>query len=180
MLGAALAGARELLAAAGRALGRLAPLRALGRAAVAAPARIFDASLRRPGRVLALALVLAAVGWVADTQTRVVSDVQRLVPGDLPALRDLHTLQDATDSSGEIDVLIRGDDLARPQVVALDAELPRARAAPLRLRRGEGLSQRDAVPGVLAARPLPGHERQARERDRRAARAPCRRTSPPP
>ncbi|HYV17267.1 MAG TPA: MMPL family transporter, partial [Conexibacter sp.] len=117
ILGAALIGARELLGAAARTLGRLAPLRALGRAVAAAPARILDASLRRPGRVLVVAAALAVVGWVADTRTSVVSDVQRLVPGDLPALRDLHTLQDATDSSGEIDVLIRGRDLARPQVV---------------------------------------------------------------
>jgi uncharacterized protein len=116
-LGAALAGAQELLASAGRALAALAPLRAIGRAAAAAPPRILAASLRRPGRVLAVAIALAAVGWVADTQTRVVSDVQRLVPADLPALRDLTTLQDATDSSGEIDVLLRGRDLASPQVV---------------------------------------------------------------
>lgn len=78
---------------------------------------VLAASLRRPGRVLAVALALAAVGWVAETQTRVVSDVRELVPADLPALRDLATLQDATASSGEIDVLVQGEDLARPAVV---------------------------------------------------------------
>ena len=78
---------------------------------------VLGASLRRPGRVLAVALVLAAGGWVAETQTRVVSDVRELVPADLPALRDLATLQDATASSGEIDVLVQGDDVARPAVV---------------------------------------------------------------
>jgi hydrophobe/amphiphile efflux-3 (HAE3) family protein len=116
-LGAAVAGAGELLASAGSALAAILPLRAIGRAAVAAPSRILAASLRRPGRVLAVAVALAAVGWVADTQTRVVSDVQQLVPANLPALRDLNTLQDATDSSGEIDVLLRGRDLASPRVV---------------------------------------------------------------
>jgi hydrophobe/amphiphile efflux-3 (HAE3) family protein len=94
---AAVEGARELLADAARA--------------------VLGAALRRPGRVLATALALAVLGWVAETQTRVVSDVRELVPGDLPALRDLNALQAATSSSGEIDVLVRGRDLARPQVV---------------------------------------------------------------
>jgi len=133
-LGAAALGAGQLLAAAGRGLRRLLPRPASavvsGRAASPAattrgaagaarrvPATLLALSLRRPGRVLAVAVVLAAAGWAADTQTRVVSDVQRLVPAGLPALRDLRTLQDATSSSGEIDVLVRGRDLARPQVV---------------------------------------------------------------
>lgn len=77
----------------------------------------FRASLRRPGRVLAIATALAALGWAAETRLDVVSDVQRLVPADLPALQDLSTLQDATASSGEIDVLVQGEDVARPEVV---------------------------------------------------------------
>ncbi len=100
-LAGALAGAGELLADA---------MRPFARAALAA-------AERRPARVLAVALSLAALGWVADTQTRVVSDIRQLVPSDMPALRDLTTLQDATASSGEIDVLVQGGDLARPQVV---------------------------------------------------------------
>jgi uncharacterized protein len=117
-LHAALLGARELLAAAARPLARLAPTRAAGRALAAAPRAVLAASLRRPGRVLAVALALAAIGWVAGARTHVVSDIRRLVPANLPALRDLTTLQDATDSSGEIDVLVRGHDLARPAIVS--------------------------------------------------------------
>jgi hydrophobe/amphiphile efflux-3 (HAE3) family protein len=109
---APLLGARELLAGGGRALARLLPPRAQR-----APQAVLAASLRRPGRVLGVALALAALGWVADTQTRVVSDVRELVPADLPALRDLTAVQDATGSSGEIDVLVQGKDLARPEVV---------------------------------------------------------------
>jgi uncharacterized protein len=132
LAGAAL-GAGQLLAAAGRGLRGLVPRRASmivgGRSSSPPattggaggprrlPAALLALSLRRPGRVLAVGIVLAAVGWAADTQTRVVSDVQRLVPASLPALRDLRTLQDATSSSGEIDVLVQGRDLARPQVV---------------------------------------------------------------
>jgi uncharacterized protein len=78
---------------------------------------VLRASLYKPQRVLAIAATLAVVGWVADTQTDVVSDVRRLVPADLPALQDLNTLQDKTASSGEIDVLIQGRDVATPQVV---------------------------------------------------------------
>ncbi len=46
---------------------------------------------RHPGRVLAVGAVLAVVGWVADTQTAVQSDVTKLVPSNMPALRDLRT-----------------------------------------------------------------------------------------
>ncbi|HZV73245.1 MAG TPA: MMPL family transporter [Conexibacter sp.] len=119
-VGSALAGARELLAgAAGVARRRPAHgAQARPRTGRSAPlSAVLGASLRRPGRVLAVALVLALGGWVADTQTRVVSDVRQLVPADLPALRDLNTLQDKTASSGEIDVLVQGADVARPAVV---------------------------------------------------------------
>jgi hydrophobe/amphiphile efflux-3 (HAE3) family protein len=96
-ISAATAGARELLADATRA--------------------ILHASLHKPQRILAIATALATLGWIADTQTDVVSDVRKLVPADLPALQDLNRLQDRTASSGEIDVLIEGRDVATPQVV---------------------------------------------------------------
>lgn len=115
MIGAAALGAAEILAGAGRSLVRVPGVSVIGRAV--SPRTVLAASLRRPGRVLAIALALAAMGWAADTQTRVVSDVRELVPADMPALADLQTLQDATSSSGEIDVLVQGEDLARPEVV---------------------------------------------------------------
>jgi hydrophobe/amphiphile efflux-3 (HAE3) family protein len=94
---AALAGARELFRDGTRA--------------------VLNASLHKPQRILAIAAALAVIGWVADTQTKVVSDIRQLVPADMPALTDLNTLQDRTASSGEIDVLVQGDNVARPQVV---------------------------------------------------------------
>lgn len=93
----ATAGAREILTDAARA--------------------VLDVSLKRPARVLAIAAALAALGWIADTQTEVVSDIRQLVPADMPALQDLNTLQDRTASSGEIDVLIQGANVASPRVV---------------------------------------------------------------
>jgi uncharacterized protein len=71
----------------------------------------------RPARVLGIGVALALVGFVVDTQTKVVSDVTRLVPSDLPALRDLHTLQRTTAVSGEIDVMVSARDLTDPRVI---------------------------------------------------------------
>lgn len=93
----ALAGAQELIHDAARA--------------------VLHASLHRPARVLAAAAALALAGWVADTQTHVVSDVRRLVPAGMPALHDLDTLQAKTASSGEIDVLVQARDVTRSAVV---------------------------------------------------------------
>lgn len=109
---------------AGAGLGRA--LRALrARAVGGAPARRTRGAARsalaravaHPTRVLAVAAVLAAAGWALDTQTRVESDIQKLVPQDLGALRDLDALQRSTGVGGEIDVLIEGRDLTRPAVL---------------------------------------------------------------
>ncbi|MGH2950053.1 MAG: MMPL family transporter, partial [Solirubrobacteraceae bacterium] len=74
-------------------------------------------ALRRPGRVLAVGLAAAAVGWAVDSRTEVVSDLERLVPQDLEAVQDLQALQEATGVAGEIDVVVEGDDLTEPAVV---------------------------------------------------------------
>ena len=97
-------GADELLAAGVR------PLGALRRPAAA----LLELTLRRPGRVLVVALALAAAGWALDTRADVVSDLPRLVPQDLPALRNLETLQAATGVAGEVDVVVEGRDLTAP------------------------------------------------------------------
>ena len=64
-----------------------------------------------------LGLAVAALGWVADTQTKVVSDVRDLVPSNMKALKDAKTLQDTTDVSGEIDVMVGAKDLTNPKVL---------------------------------------------------------------
>jgi hydrophobe/amphiphile efflux-3 (HAE3) family protein len=78
----------------------------------------FQQALRRPGRVLGIALALAAIGWVAGTQVEVVSDIQRLVPGDQREVSDLNTLQRFTGSSGDVNVIVRSERLLDPKVVA--------------------------------------------------------------
>jgi hypothetical protein len=127
IVAASLRGAREILAGAGRWL--LAPSRRLrgpGHAGSVrggsippsgGPGRVVSAVTRRPGRVLALAAILAVAGWVASTQTAVQSDVTKLVPKSMPALRNLRTLERVTGVSGEIDVTVRGANVASPATV---------------------------------------------------------------
>ncbi len=79
--------------------------------------RAFAAALERPGRVLAIAVTLAVVGWGLDTQTRVESDVQKLVPANLATLKTLHDLQQASGVGGEVDVLVEGRRVTDPAVV---------------------------------------------------------------
>jgi hydrophobe/amphiphile efflux-3 (HAE3) family protein len=83
----------------------------------AARAGALGAATRRPERVLAIGLAIAVVGWVADTQTKVESDVTKLVPQNLPALADLQALQKSTSVGGQIDVLVRSDKLTTPETL---------------------------------------------------------------
>jgi hydrophobe/amphiphile efflux-3 (HAE3) family protein len=79
--------------------------------------RLLSWLVDRPGRVVAVAAVLAVVGWVADTQTSVQSDVTKLVPSSMPALRDLRTLERVTGMSGEIDVVVHSSNVATPRTI---------------------------------------------------------------
>ena len=65
-------------------------------------------AVRRPGRVIGIGLVLAALGWGLDTQTRVETDITKLVPQNLSSLQNLNTLERATGVGGEIDVMVSG------------------------------------------------------------------------
>jgi hypothetical protein len=126
-IGAALRGAADILRDLRGSLARLFPARATGAllaAAVVVGSRVrsgarrtITASLARPERVLAIGAVLALGGWFADTQTSVQSDVTKLVPSNMPALRDLNTLERVTGVSGEIDVTISARDLTQPRIV---------------------------------------------------------------
>jgi hydrophobe/amphiphile efflux-3 (HAE3) family protein len=123
-LAASWRGAGEILADSGRAVGRTLRLESLGRR-VALGRRVgavrdwaLGEALARPARVLGIGLAIAVLGLVLDTQTRVVSDIQKLVPQDLPALRDLSSLQEETHVSGEIDVTVHADDVTDPKVIS--------------------------------------------------------------
>ena len=97
-----------------------APARLAGRLGAAAgdrAERALDFALRFPRRVLVVGALIALLGWAADTQTEVVSDVRDLVPRDLQALKDVNVLQESTNVSGEIDVMVTADDLTEPSVI---------------------------------------------------------------
>jgi uncharacterized protein len=114
-LSQSLRGAGELVEGAGRGIGRV-----LGRPARRVGDATVGAALRHPGRFLAVGLAVAALGWAVDSRTEVVSDIERLVPQDLPAVQDLEALQRATGVAGEIDVVIQSPpthDLTEPGVV---------------------------------------------------------------
>lgn len=103
-----LAGAGARLAAARRTVA--AGLQRFSRAALA------NAIANAP-RVLAVAIALAVLGWVAAAQTETVTDVRELVPQDLAEVRDLSRLEEATGVTGELDVLVRSSDMADPAVI---------------------------------------------------------------
>jgi predicted RND superfamily exporter protein len=79
--------------------------------------RLLNVAIARPGQVLAIGLVLSIVGFGASTRIDTVSDVRELGPSNLGALEDLKHVQDATGVSGELDVLVRSDDLTDPAVM---------------------------------------------------------------
>ncbi len=108
VVGASARGAGEIVADAGARVAS--PLGSLSRRAVAGAAR-------RPGRVLLVGLLLAVIGWVAGTQTPVQSDITKLVPSNMPALRDLRTLERVTGVSGEIDVVVHARNVATPSTI---------------------------------------------------------------
>jgi hypothetical protein len=110
VLGPAVRGAGELVR-------HNAVSRAIGRRGARVRGAALGAAARRPERVLMIGLAVAAVGWVADTQTKVESDVTKLVPQNLRALDDLQALQRSTDVGGQIDVLVHADRLTDPKVI---------------------------------------------------------------
>ena len=85
-------------------------LRAAGKVALAV-------AITNPGRVLGAALVLAVCGWIAGARQEVVSDIRELAPSSLGALQDVNELQDETGVSGEVNVVVRSEDLTDPDVI---------------------------------------------------------------
>jgi predicted RND superfamily exporter protein len=74
-------------------------------------------AVRHPGRVLGVGLVLAALGWGLDTQTRVETDITKLVPQNLPSLRNLTALEHASGVGGEIDMMVSSKTVASPKTI---------------------------------------------------------------
>ncbi len=139
LLGPAWRGAGDLLTGTRPAL-------AVGGAFAAAVRGAMRAATTRPERVLGIALAAAALGWVLDTQTHVESDVQKLVPQDLPALRDLRALEDSTGVGGEIDVVVESDKLTEPATVAWMSRYQQRLLKRYGYRAGRGCGRAELCP----------------------------------
>jgi hypothetical protein len=75
-------------------------------------------AVRHPGRVIGVGLALAVLGWGLDSQTHVETDLTKLVPQNSASLRNLNTLERDSGVGGEIDLLVSGQHLATPGVIA--------------------------------------------------------------
>jgi predicted RND superfamily exporter protein len=119
-----------------------------------------DRAVARPRQVLGIGLALAALGWAADTQTQVISDVRELVPRDLPALQDVNELQRITGVSGEIDVMIRGKDLTDPAALRWMTDFQQEVLKEHGYRTGARCAQAKNPPQLCPALSLPDLFRQ--------------------
>jgi uncharacterized protein len=69
---------------------------------------------RRPWLVLALGGLCAALGWGLSGLTPVQTDITKLVPQSMPALRNLATLERLSGVGGELDLMVSGPGVTRP------------------------------------------------------------------
>jgi hydrophobe/amphiphile efflux-3 (HAE3) family protein len=76
-----------------------------------------DRAVRRPGRVLGAGLALAALGWGLDTQTKVQTNIEKLVPQDTASLRNLHTLERLSGMGGVVNLTIGGANVLKPATI---------------------------------------------------------------
>ncbi len=67
--------------------------------------------------VLGTGLALAVIGWGLGTQIETESNIVKLAPQNLQAVKDLNELQDATGVSGELDVRVHAKDLTDPATI---------------------------------------------------------------
>jgi predicted RND superfamily exporter protein len=75
------------------------------------------AAVRRPGRVLGAALVLALAGWVLSTRTDVQPRLDRLAPVGTAQVDDANAVRRQTAFAGDVDVVVRSRRLASPAVL---------------------------------------------------------------
>ena len=76
-----------------------------------------EGAVRHPGRVLGVGLALAVLGWGLDTQTKVQTNIEKLVPQDTASLRNLHTLERLSGVGGVIYLTIGGADVIKPATI---------------------------------------------------------------
>jgi hydrophobe/amphiphile efflux-3 (HAE3) family protein len=103
-------------------------------------------AVRRPGRVLGVGLALAALGWGLDTQTKVETDITKLVPQSMSSLQSLNVLERATGVGGEIDLMVAAKDLAKPSTIEWMSSYQSAVLRRFGYRVGRGCGQARLCP----------------------------------
>ena len=74
-------------------------------------------AISHPVPILLLALTAAGTGLYFDGRIKVETDIERLMPQDNPALRDLRSVRDVIGGTSAVNVLVEGDDLSNPLVL---------------------------------------------------------------
>lgn len=74
-------------------------------------------TIKHPFMILSIAVLLCAGGLAADTQVPIQTDTETFVPQDLPALIDLIHLSDITGGEEQLNIIIKTDNVADPDVL---------------------------------------------------------------
>lgn len=78
---------------------------------------ILGMAIMAPGRLLVVSIVIAACGWAAGTQADTSAEIRQLLPTRTDAVKDLLDVEKTTGTSGEVDLIVRADDVTDPKVV---------------------------------------------------------------
>jgi predicted RND superfamily exporter protein len=92
----------------------------------------------------AIALVVAGVGWAVLPQLRMEGSLDALAAG-LPAVEDARGVEAVMGSSGELDVVLRGNDVLSPAAIAWSQQAQNAAVA----RHGDEMRPVVSPPGLL-------------------------------
>jgi predicted RND superfamily exporter protein len=79
--------------------------------------RLMQVARTYPQRVLAVGLGLAVIGWGLGTQIETQTDIRKLAPQNVEAVKELKELQETTGVSGELDVRVSAPDLTDPATI---------------------------------------------------------------
>jgi hydrophobe/amphiphile efflux-3 (HAE3) family protein len=101
---------------------------------------LVDFSIRKPILVLAVGVLLAAIGWGVGTQISTVSEVRQLAPHGLSEVKDLNTYEAATGTTGDLEVLIEAPNLTDPATIEWMAGFKRHVLAADEVTAGPALS----------------------------------------
>jgi predicted RND superfamily exporter protein len=124
----------------------------------------------RPARVLSVAFVLSALGWLAATQIDVTSDPGRLLPTDRVEARDLASIERETGTPGDVNVIVRSERLLDPAVVRWMSSYQRRVLRQNGFRAGRPCREADLCP-ALSLTNLFGSGRQSARQIREAVAA---------